>query len=90
MITCDWPVGAPFPCGTNRITCCAVDDAGNRACCTYRVIVICPTQTQIICPPDRVVSCTQSNGAFAASFVVDPRRTDRALNVESQNRVWPV
>ncbi|TAL03533.1 MAG: HYR domain-containing protein [Verrucomicrobia bacterium] len=38
-VVCDPPSGSTFPVGTNVVTCCATDAAGNSNCCSFNIVV---------------------------------------------------
>jgi hypothetical protein len=39
-VVCTPPSGSTFPVGTNTVTCVATDGCGNRATCTFQIIVV--------------------------------------------------
>ncbi|MDB6035832.1 MAG: hypothetical protein JWM16_6170, partial [Verrucomicrobiales bacterium] len=65
QVVCNPPSGSSFPVGTTTVTCCAYDEAGNKACCNFTVTVRCPANdcTRIVCSTNIVVSCAGPNGA---------------------------
>lgn len=76
VVECRPPSGSVFPVGTNRVTCTAVDAAGNRAVLEFPVIVSggCATGgcLDLTVPDDREVRCNTPGGAvvnFAATAV---------------------
>jgi len=63
-IECVPPPGSPFFPGITSVTCCAYDKAGNSNCCSFAVVVRCPTDcVRVVCPPDITVDCAGPNGA---------------------------
>jgi hypothetical protein len=78
-VTCT-PILNAYPCGTTAITCTATDSAGNAASCTFKVIIVCPGGTEIICPPDIFVECAAPTGVVVNYSV---QVTNRCTNIVS-------
>jgi hypothetical protein len=57
-LVCTPPPGSFFPVGTTSVTCTATDLAGNRATCTFNVVVTDTQNPTIICPPN-IATCMQ-------------------------------
>src|SRR5205823_5451560 len=50
-VVCAPPSGSVFAVGTNTVTCCATDAAGNTNCCSFPVIVQDREPPQVACRP---------------------------------------
>jgi hypothetical protein len=62
-VVCDPASGSRMPLGANIITCTATDDAGNTAMCMFTVTVVDTTPPELICSPDMMIHCVDSQGA---------------------------
>ena len=83
-VVCDAASGATFPLGTTRVSCSAIDAAGNRARASFEVVVVDTTPPRVACEePDGAwhagnvsLGCTASD---SGSGLADPADASFAL-----------
>lgn len=63
VVICEPPSGSLFPAGTNLVTCVATNELGDRAVCTFPVIVGDSEPPVLIFPARALVPCISPDGA---------------------------
>src|SRR5262249_40355574 len=67
---CDPPAGSTFPLGTTKVTCTAIDKAGNKSCQSFNITVVDTTAPAFSNIPQNITKEGDVQGGAIVNYVM--------------------